>query len=223
MLINEVYTAIQGEGPHIGTPCVFVRTHGCPVHCKWCDTMFTWDGSEKGKRMAIEEIADLLVSLGRDHVVVSGGEPMIQRVELKELLHELSYREFSKVEIETAGIERPLEGGFGDFVHYNVSPKLPSAKAKIQPDVNLLREYLAEPSYVFKFVVKDPTDFEAMEDLVQKLGVPFEKVYLMPEGRTALEVSMGLANLTTFCVDNHKRYRVVTRQHVTAFGGQRGV
>ncbi|MDA5453815.1 7-carboxy-7-deazaguanine synthase QueE, partial [Streptococcus thermophilus] len=36
----------QGEGRAIGQKTMFVRTAGCDYHCDWCDSAFTWDGSE---------------------------------------------------------------------------------------------------------------------------------------------------------------------------------
>ena len=41
----------QGEGRAIGQKTMFVRTAGCDYHCDWCDSAFTWDGSEKPTRM----------------------------------------------------------------------------------------------------------------------------------------------------------------------------
>lgn len=38
---------IQGEGMVIGKKTMFVRTYGCDYGCVWCDTAYTWDGSEK--------------------------------------------------------------------------------------------------------------------------------------------------------------------------------
>jgi len=40
--INEMFQTIQGEGYYTGTPAIFVRLQGCPVHCQWCDTKYTW-------------------------------------------------------------------------------------------------------------------------------------------------------------------------------------
>ena len=46
----------QGEGRAIGQKTMFVRTAGCDYHCDWCDSAFTWDGSEKPTRMTADEV-----------------------------------------------------------------------------------------------------------------------------------------------------------------------
>src|SRR5262249_28890125 len=39
--ISEIFgPTIQGEGPLIGRPTVFVRTAGCDYRCRWCDTLY---------------------------------------------------------------------------------------------------------------------------------------------------------------------------------------
>ena len=39
--ISEIFgPTIQGEGPLIGRPTVFVRTGGCDYRCAWCDTLY---------------------------------------------------------------------------------------------------------------------------------------------------------------------------------------
>ena len=39
--ISEIFgPTIQGEGPLVGRPTVFVRTGGCDYRCTWCDTLY---------------------------------------------------------------------------------------------------------------------------------------------------------------------------------------
>lgn len=40
--VNEIFTSIQGEGVLAGAPSTFIRLQGCPVACKWCDSVRTW-------------------------------------------------------------------------------------------------------------------------------------------------------------------------------------
>ena len=61
----------QGEGRAIGQKTMFVRTAGCDYHCDWCDSAFTWDGSEKPTRMTADEVIAALDKLGNyDYVAM---------------------------------------------------------------------------------------------------------------------------------------------------------
>ena len=41
--INEIFgPTIQGEGPHAGMKCNFVRVACCDFSCSWCDTKSAW-------------------------------------------------------------------------------------------------------------------------------------------------------------------------------------
>lgn len=42
--LNSVFgPTYQGEGPHTGTRCHFIRLGQCQLSCTWCDTPDTWD------------------------------------------------------------------------------------------------------------------------------------------------------------------------------------
>ena len=82
--VSEIFgPTIQGEGPLIGHPTVFVRTGGCDYRCSWCDTLYAvlpryrdeWHPMTPPEIFArIEELsggAPILVTL-------SGGNPAVQ-------------------------------------------------------------------------------------------------------------------------------------------------
>jgi len=72
--IHEIIRTIQGEGARAGWPCVIVRTLGCNLACRWCDT------SQKGAagvEMSIPEIAARVAGLGTRLVELTGGEPLV--------------------------------------------------------------------------------------------------------------------------------------------------
>ena len=233
MRLNELYMAVQGEGTWLGTPALFIRLHGCPVHCAWCDTAFTWDGTEKGEELAISEIGHRAFKLAPwcHHFVVTGGEPLVHS-HLPELVEQLDSgpTDARVVEIETAGIAPPppMKETLGCHVHWNVSPKLPSAHAKILPDHAILKRWKEldgkSTSVAFKFVVGTDEDLAQARALVATCEIPSNLVYLMPEGFTREAHARNLAWLLEEVVRQRLAgVRVTPRMQVAAYDKKRGV
>jgi 7-carboxy-7-deazaguanine synthase len=100
MRIAEVYRSIQGEGLLTGVPSVFVRASGCNLRCWFCDTPYTsWE--PEGRDMSVDEIVAQVEEWDTEHVVVTGGEPMLfaELIPLCERLHGIRRH----ITIETAG------------------------------------------------------------------------------------------------------------------------
>jgi 7-carboxy-7-deazaguanine synthase len=82
--ISEIFgPTVQGEGPLIGRPTVFVRTGGCDYRCSWCDTLYAvlpkfreqWTLMEPAEILArVEDLSGATPVL----VSVSGGNPALQ-------------------------------------------------------------------------------------------------------------------------------------------------
>jgi len=75
--INEVFYSLQGEGTLAGVPSVFVRTSGCNLRCWFCDSYHTsWEptGAWRDVDSIIEEVHSHEQA---NHVVLTGGEPLI--------------------------------------------------------------------------------------------------------------------------------------------------
>ncbi|HEY2574064.1 MAG TPA: 7-carboxy-7-deazaguanine synthase QueE, partial [Verrucomicrobiaceae bacterium] len=104
MRISEIFFSIQGEGRLAGVPSVFVRSSGCNLRCRWCDTPYaSWN--PEGEEMSVAEIMNEVNRHPANHVVVTGGEPMIAR-DIRELLQSL--RDARKhITIETAATVPP--------------------------------------------------------------------------------------------------------------------
>ncbi|MDP6055020.1 MAG: 7-carboxy-7-deazaguanine synthase QueE, partial [Candidatus Latescibacteria bacterium] len=78
MKISEIFYSIQGEGALVGMPSVFIRTSGCNLRCRWCDTPYTsW--SPEGDEMTVENILGVVEDYAATHVVITGGEPMLMK------------------------------------------------------------------------------------------------------------------------------------------------
>jgi len=218
--IAEIFYSIQGEGSLLGVPSVFVRTSGCNLRCKWCDTPYTsWQ--PEGEERSIESIVDEVHSYGASHVVVTGGEPMIapQIVELTERLTQ-------HITIETAGT---VDAGVRcDLI--SISPKLANStpegrfaaqheRLRFQPDI--LRRLISRYAYQLKFVIADPADLEEVRTIVQELGAEKDRVILMPEGIDRDVLANRGAWLAEIC--KQEGYRFSPRLHIELWGNRRGI
>lgn len=119
----------QGEGRAIGQKTMFVRTAGCDYHCDWCDSAFTWDGSEKPTRMTADEVIAALDKLGSyDYVTLSGGNPAILAANMAELVTKLKKRGVT-LAVETQGSR--WQNWLKDIDQVTLSPKPPSSKMEV--------------------------------------------------------------------------------------------
>src|SRR5436190_2917853 len=98
MRISEIYASVQGETQYAGLPCTLVRTVGCDLRCGYCDSAFAFYG---GKDMSLDEIAAEVRHLGAPLVLLTGGEPMLQK-EIGALAARL-LADGCRVMIETSG------------------------------------------------------------------------------------------------------------------------
>ncbi len=96
--VTEIFYSIQGESSWAGMPCAFVRLTGCPLRCRWCDTVYSFHG---GKQFTIDAILNELAKFKTRLVEITGGEPLAQAeaIPLMERLVADGY----KVLLETSG------------------------------------------------------------------------------------------------------------------------
>ncbi len=74
--ILEEFYSIQGEGFNTGKSAYFIRTGGCDLACRWCDTKESWK-PEKHQFIKIEEILKRVSKTPADTILITGGEPLI--------------------------------------------------------------------------------------------------------------------------------------------------
>ncbi|MDB6118309.1 MAG: 7-carboxy-7-deazaguanine synthase [Verrucomicrobiaceae bacterium] len=230
MLISELFYSVQGEGTLLGTPSVFVRTSGCNLRCRWCDTPYaSW--KPEGKERSVADLMAEVNAHPTRFVVVTGGEPMIAK-EMPALLNAM--RTAGKhITIETAGTIMP-DGVPCDLA--SISPKLSNStpdaaeagtgwherheRTRLQPEV--LRAWCSDYDYQLKFVISNEADLIEAEQVVASIGLPIppEKVLLMPEGTNAEVIRSRNALLVECC--KAKGYRYSPRLHIDLFGNKRG-
>lgn len=210
----------------MGVPSTFLRLAVCNLQCSWCDTAYTWDWrrydrAEQVIMLECGEARAAIAALGNRNVVITGGEPLIQRRRLLPLARKLK-ADGHRIEIETNGTI--AAGELGNLVdQFNVSPKLSPAGneglRRLVPEV--LRGFAAHPGAFFKFVVSSPADVEEAADIVRLAGMPAGRVILMPEGRTPAELEARSGWVVDACIA--RGWRFSTRLHVLLWGDRRGV
>jgi 7-carboxy-7-deazaguanine synthase len=224
--VSEIFYSLQGEGMLAGTPSVFVRLSGCNLRCAWCDTPYTsW--APEGSQMPLGTILAEVRRYGTNHVVVTGGEPMIAPgiVDLTRALKELDRH----VTIETAGtVYEPV---ICDLM--SISPKLANStplereggrwasqhdRLRYQPEV--LRRLIQEYEYQMKFVVSDVGDIGEIEKILEETGAKRGRVMLMAEGTTAETIGGRAGWIAEICKREHFRYS--PRLHIDLWGNERG-
>ena len=86
MNVCEIFYSIQGETTYSGLPCVFIRTSGCNLRCRYCDTKYAYEG---GVEMSVDEVLAKTRGYGCCLVEITGGEPLLQRDEVNLLIASL--------------------------------------------------------------------------------------------------------------------------------------
>lgn len=232
LAVNEIFgPTIQGEGVNIGVPTMFLRLTGCNQHCVFCDTPYTWDWTGRNGKvynrkdethlMSTDEVlATLLAHPGAHtkHLVISGGEPMLQQRRLIALTNALRLEHGWFTEIETAGTIIPL-GNLVDL--FTISPKLKSSgNDDLRINSNALHRFADDaPNRIFKFVVSTMDDLKEVDQLVHDYRLT--RVYVMPEGIEREKINERMQTFVDAVIE--RGYILTTRLQIQLYGNRRGV
>lgn len=221
--IAEVFASIQGEGQWVGVPSTFIRVSGCNLRCVWCDTPYaSW--RPEGPVVEVTALADRVTT---DHVVLTGGEPML--FDAIEPLAGLLRERGKTITIETAGtIHRSLPCDLMSIspklAHSTPGPEAGDWSARHERDrLNLeaLRRLTRDYHHQLKFVVREPGDFDEIEALLEQIGgITPARVIAMAEGTDAESVREAMKALVQPCMV--RGWRMTPRLHLDLFGNTRG-
>src|SRR6266852_1381640 len=226
MNVMEIYRSIQGEGTLMGVPTTFVRFFACNLRCSWCDTKYSWSVREGGTWESIspEEVAERVHALGARHVVLTGGEPTLQK-DLAQLAQLLKNRAHHLTVETNTTIFPTAVAPLIDL--WSLSPKLSSAGQNYlrYPVIEQFLTMLQPGQQQWKFVIRDNEDERHLRRLLCMYPIFAEQklpIILQPEGDTAVaDYPTALEHLAERVRDqfwNQYYVRILPQLHVIIWG-----
>jgi 7-carboxy-7-deazaguanine synthase len=162
MRISEIYPSIHGESQYVGLPCTLVRTTGCDLRCVYCDTTYAFVG---GRELTVDEIVAEVHRFGLPFVLLTGGEPMLQK-DIALLARRLVADGF-KVAIETSGAH--ILDSLPTEVCRILDVKTPSSGESHRMQWKAFEGL--RPCDAVKFVLADESDYRWSVGQVERLGL----------------------------------------------------
>ena len=234
---DYIFHTVQGEGKFVGVPSIFVRLSACNLRCEWsngdgtttkCDTPYSSHEPEKLLK-TVKEVFDDVMAIDCKHVVVTGGEPMLQ-VNVVHLINALEDAG-RHVTVETNGtIYRECKASF-----WSVSPKLATSCPHTSEhfemhhskrlNANALADIARRP-HQLKFVLSRPSDeidVRLIVDLIKLANRSYDEsnVYLMPQGVSVAQFDSKMEWLVEMAKKN--KWNITDRLHIRLWGHKRGV
>jgi 7-carboxy-7-deazaguanine synthase len=250
---------LQGEGKMAGIPVLFLRTSGCNLRCLWalpngevslCDTPLASFDTREQVRKPVDSIKNLIVNnMGNmNHLVISGGEPLLQAGALIRLLSKLKKERPVHISVETNGtLFHPELAEHVDF--FSISPKLKNSvptAAKLEKlglslpadfrQMEMTRKNLTAiqamidhcvcnpgKDFQLKFVVQSHDELAEVEEtfLSQLKNWKPDDVVLMPLGSTPAELQQ--TRMLTLEAAISRGWRYSPRLQINYFNGIAGV
>jgi 7-carboxy-7-deazaguanine synthase len=205
VVVNEIFTSIQGETTRAGEPCTFVRLTGCNLRCAYCDTAYAF---HEGAERPIEEVVAEVARRGVRFVTITGGEPLAQ-----EGFYDLCRR------LLDAGHEVQIETG-GSLPTDRIDPrarvildvKTPGSRMENAAQWENLRR--VRKGDEVKFVLVDRADYEFARDVIRSGRVPAGPPILLSPAHGSLDPK----DLARWILDDRLPARLQIQVHKYIWG-----
>jgi 7-carboxy-7-deazaguanine synthase len=249
---------IQGEGKLTGVPSLFVRLASCNLRCIWtlpdgsfcrCDTPYASFNAEQDLQLSTNEVFELIKhNIGDlNHVVITGGEPLLQHKALAILTNRLKTELNLHLTVETNGTLF-AEDVAQHIDLFSISPKLSNSdpspqkieKYGLRPagplnyhaskrkNTEVLQEYInfcnsTGKEMQLKFVIGQKDDYiEIKKEFLENLyNWKKDDIMLMPLGATPEELKTTSNMVLEMAIKNG--WRFASRMHIDLFGPIPGV
>ena len=208
MKINEIFYSIQGEGKLSGLPNIFIRTTGCNLRCKFCDTKYAYT---KGEELTIQNITKQISKYRCKYVCITGGEPLIQK-EINELIKSLLTQNYM-ISIETNGSQSIENISKIDKIMISLDIKCPSSN--MHEKMIFENIYLLKEKDQLKFVVKDRKDYDYAKIIFNKYK-PLCPVFFQPVWGS------NSKDLAKWIIDDNLKVKLGLQLHKIIWGDKKG-
>ena len=225
--VSEMFESIQGEGNCAGVNCLFVRFQLCNLRCPWCDTKYTWTRfSDTFNLMPLDELKQAIHAYGKQHVIFTGGEPSLYRLDLLTQANVQYHAETNGTIIPTDPLDLRLDDGvliqrdamdetLIQSFNWVVSPKLSNSKQPIMPEA--ITFWAQQPYATFKFIADTNEDLDEIETFLTEFRIPKTKVYIGLLG-TTIESQLRPDFVDTII---QRGFHVSPRLHILLWGQAR--
>ena len=160
--INEIFHSIQGESSYTGLPCIFIRLTYCNLRCSYCDTEYAF---YEGSDMTIKEILNKIEKYPTNLVMVTGGEPLIQKGCI-DLMNQLLKKKYD-VMIETSG-SLSLNKVPKDVIKI-VDFKCPTSNMMDKNDWTIIKDI--NQTDEIKFVIGNREDYDWSKEMIKNYNL----------------------------------------------------
>ena len=208
--ICEIYETLMGESVAAGWPCTIIRMGGCNLNCTYCDTPYA---RHEYRLISLEKILEKVRHPYPHHVLVTGGEPLIQPGTPKLILALLE--QGHKVYIETNGSLdiRSLDKRVLKVMDIKC-PSSGESKRNIFQNVRHLT-----PQDEIKFVICDKTDFRWAKKILKRYEIQKYAPVLFSPAAPHLDPKL----LAKWILEEEVEVRFQLQLHKMLWGERRGI
>ena len=173
MKVVEKFVSIQGEGPFAGVPSSFIRFQGCVLACSFCDSKYSWYGVSEADDMSLESLQDF-VSRGPKHVVLTGGEPLLQLGEndFKLFISYLLANDY------TVSFETTMLRAKSDAIYGRIGSNYAKVQQILEADISKIN-FIVSPKFDLKCYGRNkPPKIEMVLNFY--VGAPYKNLFFKP-------------------------------------------
>ncbi|MCM2280094.1 MAG: radical SAM protein [Oligoflexia bacterium] len=216
LLVSEIFHSIQGESSLAGLRFAFIRLTGCNLRCTYCDSTYAFKG---GRRMSIREVLEEIRPYSVRHVLLTGGEPLLQRqsATLAEALSEAGY----SVSIETHG--EVSIAPVADRARIIMDIKTPASgmcRGGYERNLALLKD-----TDEIKFVIAAPEDYAWAREIVRSGSLKTREILFSAaqpvRGAPGIYPGVSLDWLAEKILEDRLPVRLQTQLHKLIWGADR--